>query len=211
MIAWPQVRSVETSSGSLQPSKRQVGRFDGAAPLRNPFRFERMLPVGHQIWTPRPLQFRKAGAGGVAPMSDLKSCAVSLFRSGKQAWNVQIVVTQEWSGSQQRGLTMNHPASQPLDRALKRLGENVSKARRRRHWSLQDFAGQTRLSVSTLRRLEQGEPGIASHSLLSVLHALGVLDGFNRLLDADCDTIGILCQDERLPQRIRGSSSERAS
>jgi len=106
---------------------------------------------------------------------------------------------------------MNHPASQPLDRALKRLGENVSKARRRRHWSLQDFAGQTRLSVSTLRRLEQGEPGIASHSLLGVLHALGVLDGFNRLLDADCDTIGILCQDERLPQRIRGSSSERAS
>ena len=103
---------------------------------------------------------------------------------------------------------MKQPASQPLHRALKRLGSNVSKARRRRRWSLKDLADQTGMSVSTVWRLEQGEPGIAGCSLLSALQALCRLDEFNRLLEADCDTIGVHCQDERLPQRVRKSSSE---
>lgn len=96
-------------------------------------------------------------------------------------------------------------------RALKRLGSNLSLARRRRHWSQQAMAEQIGASVSTVRRLEAGDAGVAIQHLLGVLSALGSLDRFNALLDTPQDTIGLLVQDAALPERIRARPSDEAA
>lgn len=88
-------------------------------------------------------------------------------------------------------------------RALKRLGSNISKARRRRRWTQQAMAEQIGASVSTVRRMEAGDPGIAVQHLVSVLSAFGEMEQLNDLLDTRRDVIGQLLQDGELPQRVR--------
>jgi transcriptional regulator with XRE-family HTH domain len=88
-------------------------------------------------------------------------------------------------------------------RALKRLGSNISKARRRRRWTQQAMAEQIGASVSTVRRMEAGDPGIAVQYLVSVLSAFGEIEQLNDLLDTRRDVIGQLLQDGELPQRVR--------
>ena len=98
--------------------------------------------------------------------------------------------------------------SPPTERSLKRVGCQISMARRRRHWSQHAMAEQIGASVSTVRRLEDGDPGVALHHLVAALAAFGVIDRFNTLLDTHQDTVGLLVQDAALPQRIRTRPSE---
>lgn len=102
---------------------------------------------------------------------------------------------------------MTTPTLPSADRALKHLGTNVSKARRRRRWTCQDFADQMGVSLSTARRLEKGEGGLALHTLIRAVQVLGMLDDFNRLFDADRDAMGHLLRDQLLPQRVRHAST----
>ena len=103
---------------------------------------------------------------------------------------------------------MKSSLSPSHERALKRRGSNISLARRRRHWSQRAMAEQIGASVSTVRRLEAGDAGVAIQHLLGVMSALGSLDQFNALLDTPQDTIGLLMQDAALPERIRGCPSD---
>lgn len=102
---------------------------------------------------------------------------------------------------------MNSSADLPVQRALKRLGTNISKARLRRRMTRRDFADQMGVSLSTARRLEEGALGVALQTLASGLRVLGKLDEFNRLLDPDRDTIGHVVQDEHLLKRGHRSSA----
>lgn len=97
------------------------------------------------------------------------------------------------------------------ERALKRLGSNLSLARRRRRWSQRAMAEQIGASVSTVRRLEDGDPGVAIQHLLGALAAFGALDRFNALLDTAQDPVGLLMQDAALPERIRARPSVEAA
>ena len=99
---------------------------------------------------------------------------------------------------------MKQPLSPSAERALKRLGANISKARRRRQWSQQAMAQQIGASVSTVRRMEAGDPGVALQHLIGTLMAFGEIDQLNALLDTSRDAVGLLTQDGNLPQRIRG-------
>ena len=105
---------------------------------------------------------------------------------------------------------MKNQLSPSHERALKRLGSNISMARRRRRWSQQAMAEQIGASVSTVRRLESGDAGVAVQHLLGVLAAFGSLDQFNALLDTSQDTVGLLMQDAALPERIRDRTSQEA-
>lgn len=64
---------------------------------------------------------------------------------------------------------MTKPVFLLHERALERLGSSISLARRRRRWSQQAMAEQIGASVSTVRRLEDGEPGFAIQHLLGAL------------------------------------------
>lgn len=96
----------------------------------------------------------------------------------------------------------------PVRRALKQLGTNISRARRRRRWSQVDLAEQIGASVSTVRRLEKGDAGIALHHFIGVLFVMGEIQRVNELLATPTDSIGLMLQDERLPKRVRQSRQE---
>lgn len=99
----------------------------------------------------------------------------------------------------------------PIQRSLKRLGQNISKVRRRRHWTRKDLATQMGVSLSTAARLEKGEAGVGLQTLISALLALNLLDEFNVLLEAHRDAVGLTVQDENLPKRVRKSREKGAA
>jgi DNA-binding XRE family transcriptional regulator len=97
------------------------------------------------------------------------------------------------------------PIPLPVERALRRLGHDLSLARRRRHLSQQSLAERIGASVNTVRRMEAGHPGTALQHLARALQVFGELDKLDQLVDTAHDTIGLALMDARLPQRIRSS------
>lgn len=93
----------------------------------------------------------------------------------------------------------------PVIRSLRRLGQALSQARRRRHWSQQDLAERIGASVSTVRRMEAGHEGMALLPVVRALQVFGELAQFDQLLDTAQDSIGLTLMNERLPQRVRKS------
>ncbi|WP_457325524.1 helix-turn-helix domain-containing protein [Roseateles sp. P5_E11] len=98
---------------------------------------------------------------------------------------------------------MNSPIPLPVERALLRLGQSISLARRRRHMSQQMLAERIGASVNTVRRMEDGFAGTALQHIARALHVFGELDKLNGLLDTAQDSVGLALMDEKLPQRVR--------
>jgi transcriptional regulator with XRE-family HTH domain len=88
-------------------------------------------------------------------------------------------------------------------RVLRKLGSDLSRARRRRRMTQVSLAQRACASLSTIRRLERGEPQVPLVFLARVLSVFGELDALGRLMDAPQDEIGLLLADEQLPKRVR--------
>ncbi len=95
------------------------------------------------------------------------------------------------------------PIPAPVERAVKKLGRDISLARRRRQISQQSLAERIGSSLATVRRLEKGDPRIPLHYMARALFVFGELERLNRLLDTGEDPIGLTLMDEQLPQRVR--------
>lgn len=93
----------------------------------------------------------------------------------------------------------------PVVRALRHLGQDISSARRTRRLSQEELALRLDVSLSTVRRMEDGHPGTALHTFLRALHLFGRLDALTQVLSLENDTLGLDLIRERLPQRIRTS------
>lgn len=93
----------------------------------------------------------------------------------------------------------------PVERALHRLGQDISIARRVRRLSQEDLAQRIGTSLSTVRRMEDGYPGTALHTFLRALHVLGRLEDVAKVMATENDTLGIELVREQLPQRVRTS------
>jgi transcriptional regulator with XRE-family HTH domain len=91
----------------------------------------------------------------------------------------------------------------PVTHALLRLGEDLSRARRRRRISRASLAERSGVSEATLKRLEKGDGRVALESVARALQVLGMLDRLERLLDSATDDLGLMLSNEQLPQRIR--------
>ncbi len=89
-----------------------------------------------------------------------------------------------------------------VNRALKALGKNLELARRRRGFSQADLASRMSVSVSTVRRLEDGHPGTALHHLARALQVFAELEKLSLLLDTPTDSVGLALMDAELPLRI---------
>jgi len=98
---------------------------------------------------------------------------------------------------------MKSPIPLPVDRTLKKLGRDLSLARRRRNLSQDMLAERLGTSVSTIRRMEDGHPGIAIQYVARAMQVFGELDRLNNLIDTAKDDIGLVMMDERLPVRVR--------
>ena len=98
---------------------------------------------------------------------------------------------------------MNLPLPFPVDRAIKKLGADLSLARRRRNMTQAMLAERLGTSVMTVRRMEDGRPGTALQYLARALQVFGELEKLNVLLDSAHDTVGLMLMDERVPVRVR--------
>lgn len=96
---------------------------------------------------------------------------------------------------------------QPVERALRRLGQDISTARRMRRLSQEDLALRIGTSLSTVRRMEDGYPGTALHTFLRALHVLGRLEAVAGVMALENDTLGLELAREQLPQRVRSARS----
>lgn len=98
---------------------------------------------------------------------------------------------------------MRAPTPIPVDRTLRRLGQNIAFARLRRNLSQAALAERIGASVNTVRRMEAGYPGTALQHFARALQVFGVLDGLDQLLDTPQDSIGLALMDEKVPRRAR--------
>lgn len=97
----------------------------------------------------------------------------------------------------------------PVARALRQLGHDLSVARRTRRWTQQDLAQRMDTSVSTVRRMEDGNPGTALHTFLRALHVLDRLEDMVRIMSLDQDTLGLELTRQQLPQRVRSAGGKK--
>lgn len=104
----------------------------------------------------------------------------------------------------------SRPTPLPVNRAIIKLGEDVSKARRRRRLSRASLAERSGVSEATLKRLERGDGAVALRNLARTLYVLGELGQLERLLDSATDELGIQLADEQLPKRVRARKSSGA-
>jgi len=90
----------------------------------------------------------------------------------------------------------------PVKRALRKLGEDISIARRRRRISVQLMADRAFIGRNTVTRVEKGDPGVSLGIYATVLFVLGMADRLTDLADPSTDPVGQSLEEERLPKRI---------
>ncbi len=99
------------------------------------------------------------------------------------------------------------PLPLPVKRAVMKFGRDLSLARRRRRFSQESLAQRIGISVSSLRRLEKGDPTLSWGTIARAMYVLGEIEKLNQLLDTATDDIGLVLMDEQLPRRIRSRKS----
>jgi transcriptional regulator with XRE-family HTH domain len=91
----------------------------------------------------------------------------------------------------------------PVRRVLRKLGEDIRDARRRRRLPVAILAERASISRMTLHKVEKGVPGVSMAAYATVLFVLGLADRIGDLADVRTDDVGLRLDEERLPQRIR--------
>lgn len=91
----------------------------------------------------------------------------------------------------------------PVIKALRKVGKDISDARRRRRVTIQLMAERAGVSRATIGKIEKGDPTTSMGGYASVLFVLGLTDQLNKLVDAAYDLTGRRLDEEKLPQRVR--------
>lgn len=91
----------------------------------------------------------------------------------------------------------------PVISALRKLGQDINAARRRRRITAQLMAQRAGLSRSTIGKIEKGDPTTSLGSYGAVLFVLGMETRLRDLVDSMHDFVGLRLDDEYLPQRVR--------
>lgn len=90
-----------------------------------------------------------------------------------------------------------------LRRGLRKFGEDIGLARRKRRLTVAMMAERVGVAESTYLRAEKGDPKVAFGVYAMVLFVLGFGDAIGELIDARKDEQGLLLDVERVPKRIR--------
>jgi DNA-binding XRE family transcriptional regulator len=98
----------------------------------------------------------------------------------------------------------------PVRRALRKLGQDMKDARRRRRIPTGVLADRASVSRATLVKIEKGDPSVALGLYATVLFALNMVDTLANLADVKNDAVGLQLEEENLPQRIRTGHSKGA-
>ncbi len=91
----------------------------------------------------------------------------------------------------------------PVRRTLKKLGQDLRDARKRRRIPMQLAAERASISRATLSKIEKGDEGVSLGAYARVLFVLGMIGRLAELADPTSDKLGLDLESESLPQRIR--------
>lgn len=98
-----------------------------------------------------------------------------------------------------------------LRRGLKKFGQDIGIARRKRRLTVAMMAERVGVAESTYLRAEKGDPKVAFGVYAMVLFVLGFGDAIGDLIDARKDDQGLLLDVERVPKRIRARKTPTSS
>jgi len=101
------------------------------------------------------------------------------------------------------------PLPVPVIRALRKLGQDIRDARRRRRIPAAILAERASISCMTLNKIEKGNAGVYIGNYAAVLFALGLVNRVADLADPTHDTVGRELEEEHLPERIRVTGRRR--
>src|SRR5262245_11405652 len=93
--------------------------------------------------------------------------------------------------------------------ALAQLGKDLRAARLRRRMAAADLAVRAGTSLSTIVRLEKGDPGVGIGTFADVLVALGLIQRLGDLVDIRNDELGLALTSERAPRRAPAARTRR--
>jgi transcriptional regulator with XRE-family HTH domain len=99
----------------------------------------------------------------------------------------------------------------PVKRALKKLGQDLQDARKRRRIPMQLAAERASISRATLSKIERGDEGVSLGAYAKILFVLGMIERLVKLADPSFDTLGLGLEAESLPKRIRIPREEKGS
>lgn len=88
-------------------------------------------------------------------------------------------------------------------RTLRKLGQDIREARKRRGLTMEVVAERAFTSRKTLQRVEAGDHAVSIGIYASVLHALGLLDSLGDIADLRNDELGQTLSSANLPKRVR--------
>src|SRR5438309_2298965 len=91
----------------------------------------------------------------------------------------------------------------PARRALRKLGQDLRDARKRRRIPMQLAAERAGMSRTTLDKIEKGDGGVSLGAYAKVLFILGMIDRLADLAEPKWDELGLGLEAEHLPKRIR--------
>jgi len=100
----------------------------------------------------------------------------------------------------------SRPLPLPVRNALRKLGADLRDARLRRRISTTIMAQRALVARMTLHKAERGDPTVSMGAYATILFVLGMTDRLADLADVRSDALGLLLDEERLPQRIRSKS-----
>ena len=91
----------------------------------------------------------------------------------------------------------------PVRRALKKLGQDIRDARRRRRIPMHLAAERASISRTTLAKIEKGDEGVSLGAYAKILFVLGMIARVAEIADPTRDELGWMLEAEKLPKRIR--------
>ena len=91
----------------------------------------------------------------------------------------------------------------PVLRLLRKVGADISSARRRRRITVQLMAERAGVSRATIGKIEKGDPTTSFGGYAAVLFVLGMTNRLMDIADSAHDLVGRELFDENLPKRVR--------
>jgi transcriptional regulator with XRE-family HTH domain len=91
----------------------------------------------------------------------------------------------------------------PVKRALRKLGQDLRDARRRRRIPMWLAAERASISRATLSKIEKGDEGVSVGAYAKILFILGMIERLVELAAPTFDRLGLDLEAESLPKRIR--------
>lgn len=100
---------------------------------------------------------------------------------------------------------MKNPVNLPIPviRTLRKVGQDICDARRRRRIPIALMAKRAGVSRATISKIEKGDSTTSMGGYASVLFVLGMMNRLNDLVDVVHDLRGLQLEEEKLPKRVR--------